>query len=73
MLVENHIVASGRKILIPVSTTISTAADVKYVSQSVPTVHTMFTHSTNTSNSISSMVKFIVKFPNTYFSLFHRR
>jgi hypothetical protein len=73
MLVETHTVACGQKILIPVSTTVSTAPDVKYVSPSVPTVNTTCTHTTNTSNSIASMAKIIVRFPNAYFSLFQTR
>jgi hypothetical protein len=75
MLVETHIVASGLKSLIPVGTTISTAADVKYtrVSPSVPTVNTTSTHTTNTSNFTASMAKIIVRFQNASFSLFHRR
>lgn len=75
MLVETHIVASDPQILIPVGTTKSTAADVKYdrVSPSVPAVNTTCTQTTNTSNSTASMATIIVKFPNASFSLFHRR
>lgn len=63
MLVVTHTVASGLKILIPVGTTISIAADVKYtrVSPSVPNVNMTCTH-TNTNSSIASMAKLLVGF-----------